>query len=349
MKIENEIYLDFNDVLIKPKRSTLSSRNQVLLEKEIKFVHSGQTWSGIPILAANMDTTGTFEIYEILSKYKMITIFHKHYTIDDFKNKKKNLNKEYYSLSTGVSDKDYEKIVELIELLDPKFLTIDVANGYSSLFVEFCKKIRNKFPSLTIFAGNVATGDMVQELILSAKVDVVKCGIGSGSVCSTRLKSGVGIPQLSVCSSCSEVANGLNGHIISDGGCVMPGDISKAFGAGAHFVMLGGMIAGHTETLGDIIKDKDGNEYKLFYGMSSEHAQDKYNGGLQKYRSSEGKVRKIPYKGDLENTIIDILGGLRSTGTYIGANRLKDFPKCCTFLRVNRQVNNVYDNKEYIV
>ena len=349
MKIENEIYLDFNDVLIKPKRSTLSSRNQVILEKEIKFLHSGETWTGIPILAANMDTTGTFEIYEILSKYKMITIFHKHYTIDDFKNKKTNLNKEYYSLSSGVSDKDYEKLVGLIELLDPKFLTIDVANGYSSLFVEFCKKVRKQYPKLTIFAGNVATGDMVQELILSAKVDVIKCGIGSGSVCSTRLKSGVGIPQLSVCSTCSEVANGLNGHIISDGGCVMPGDISKAFGAGAHFVMLGGMIAGHTETLGDIIKDNDGKEYKLFYGMSSEHAQDKYNGGLQKYRSSEGKVRKIPYKGDLENTIIDILGGLRSTGTYIGANRLKDFPKCCTFLRVNRQVNNVYDNKEYIV
>ena len=190
---------------------------------------------------------------------------------------------------------------------------------------------------------------MVQELILSAKVDVVKCGIGSGSVCSTRLKSGVGVPQLSVCMSCSEVANGLNGHIVSDGGCTIPGDIAKAFGSGAHFVMLGGMIAGHTETLGDIITDESGKQYKLFYGMSSEYAQDKYNGGLQQYRSSEGKMRKIPFKGELNTTLIDILGGLRSAGTYIGAKRLKDFPKCCTFLQVNRQVNTVYDNKDYLV
>ncbi len=349
MKIDNNIYLDFNDVLIKPKRSNLASRSEVILETTINFVHSKQSWTGIPLMAANMDTTGTFEIYDVLKRHKMITVFYKHYSVEEYRNRKDSLDREYYSLSTGTSDSDYLKLQELIALLNPKFVTIDVANGYSSAFIEFCKKVRADYPTLTIFAGNIATSDMVQELILTAKVDVVKCGIGSGSVCSTRLKSGVGVPQLSVCMSCSEVANGLNGHIVSDGGCTIPGDIAKAFGSGAHFVMLGGMIAGHTETLGDIITDENGKQYKLFYGMSSEHAQDKYNGGLQQYRSSEGKLRKIPFKGELNTTLIDILGGLRSTGTYIGAKRLKDFPKCCTFLQVNRQVNTVYDNKDYLV
>ena len=349
MKIENSIYLDFNDVLIKPKRSNLGSRSEVILERTINFIHSKQSWTGIPIIASNMDTTGTFEIYDVLSKYKMITVFHKHYEQSDYEKRISTLDREYYSLSSGISDDDYRKLQTLVKYLNPKFVTIDVANGYSSKFVDFCKKVRREYPTLTIFAGNVATGDMVQELILSASVDVVKCGIGSGSVCSTRLKSGIGIPQLSVCMSCSEVANGLNGHIISDGGCTMPGDIAKAFGSGAHFVMLGGMIAGHKETLGEVIEDKTGKKYKLFYGMSSEHAQKKYNGGLQNYRSSEGKLRKIPYKGELKDTVVDILGGLRSTGTYIGAKRLKDFPKCCTFLQVNRQVNTVYDNQEYLV
>ena len=182
--------------------------------------------------------------------------------------------------------------------------------------------------------------------MLSAQVDVVKCGIGSGSVCSTRLKTGVGIPQLSVCIECSEVANGLSGHMISDGGCVLPGDLSKAFGAGAHFVMLGGVLSGHDESGGELVTEDDGTKYKLFYGMSSQHAQDKYNGGLQKYRSSEGKVRKIKYRGKVEDTMLDIMGGMRSTGTYIGAKRLKDFPKCCTFLQVNQQVNTVFDRLE---
>lgn len=345
MKIESGIYFDFNNVLIKPKRSNLSSRSEVDLHKTVTFLHSKREWTGVPILTSNMDTTGTFEMYNIFSKYHMITIFHKHYEISDYPD---NLDPNYYSLSTGVSDSDWEKTQQLISKLNPYFLTIDVANGYSSNFINFCKKVRETYPTLTIFAGNVATGDMVQELLLTAKVDVVKCGIGSGSVCSTRLKTGIGIPQLSVCINCSEVANGLNGHIISDGGCTLPGDISKAFGGGAHFVMLGGMLSGHDESGGDTIIEPNGKKFKLFYGMSSKHAQDKFNGGLQKYRSSEGKVRRIPYRGPVETTLLDIMGGIRSTGTYIGARRLKDFPKCTTFLQVNQQVNTIFDNSLFV-
>lgn len=343
MKILSGTYLDFKDVLLIPKRSELSSRNEVDLERTITFKHSGYKWTGIPIMTSNMDTTGTFEMYNVLSKYKIITVFHKHYNIDEYP---EDLNPDFYSLSTGISDNDWEKTQKLIEKLNPHFLTIDVANGYSSKFVNFCKKVRDTYPKLTIFAGNVVTKDMIQELILTAKVDVVKSGLGSGSACSTRIKTGVGVPQLSVCLECSECANGLGGHIISDGGCTIPGDISKAFSAGAHFVMLGGMLAGHDESGGETIHI-DGNKYKLFYGMSSKYAQDKHNGGLSHYRSSEGKVKKIPYKGAVESTIKDILGGIRSTGTYIGAHRLKDFPKCATFIQVSQQVNSIYDAPVY--
>lgn len=346
MKIESGILYDFKDVLIKPKRSDLSSRSEVDLTKKVTFLHSKREWEGIPIVVSNMDTTGTFEMYNVLSKHKLITIFHKHYDLDDYPS---GLDPNFYSLSTGISNVDWEKTQQLIAVLNPYFLTIDIANGYCSKFVEFCKKVRDKYPNLTIIAGNVATGDMVQELLLTAKVDIVKCGIGSGSVCSTRIKTGVGVPQLSVCINCSEVANGLNGHIISDGGCCTPGDVAKAFGSGSHFTMLGGMLAGHDESGGDLVVDGNGKKYKLFYGMSSKHAQDKHNGGMKSYRSSEGKVRKIPYKGDVNTTILDILGGLRSTGTYIGARRIKDFPKCTTFMEVRQQVNTIFDNQLFNV
>jgi len=341
MKIDNDVKLDFSDVLIKPKRSTLHSRSQVSLERTITFLHSKRKWTGIPLMVANMDTTGTFDMYYALSKMRIITCLHKHYTIDDYP---EDLDPNYYAISTGISQADRLRLDALIDKLMPFFVVIDVANGYSSGFVNFCIDLRRQYPTLTIIAGNVATGDMAQELLMSAQVDVVKCGIGSGSVCSTRLKTGVGMPQLSVCDDCSEIANGLGGHIISDGGCKLPGDIAKAFGAGAHFVMMGGMMAGHTESGGDIIEE-NGVMYKMFYGMSSEYAQDKHNGGMANYRSSEGKVKKVPYKGDVINTIQDVLGGLRSTGTYMGAARIKDFPKCCTFVKVNRQVNEVYSSK----
>ena len=345
MKIEDGVKYDFNDVLIRPKRSNLSSRSQVNLEREITFLHSKRVWKGVPLLVANMDTTGTFETYRALAPHKMITCLHKHYNVEDYPT---DMDPNYYAVSTGISTTDLQKLDEIIKKINPYFVVVDVANGYSSKFVDFCTMLRSDYPNLTIIAGNVATSDMVQELLISAKVDVVKCGIGSGSVCSTRLKTGVGMPQLSVCAECSEVANGLNGHIVSDGGCQRPGDVAKAFGAGAHFVMMGGMMAGHEESGGETIEE-NGKRYKLFYGMSSEHAQNKHSGGMATYRSSEGKLRKIPHKGSINTTIQDVFGGLRSTGTYMGASRIKDFPKCCTFVTVNRQVNEIYSSTEFMV
>lgn len=343
MKIELDTKFDFSDLLIKPKRSTLSSRSEVDLEREFVFKYSQRKWKGVPIMVSNMDTTGTVEMYNVCSQYKMITCFHKH--CNEYP---EDLDPNYYALSTGIRQHDWERITNLVDRMNPYFLVIDVANGYASSFVDFVKRVREKYPKLTLIVGNVATSDMVQELLLSAKADIIKCGIGSGSVCSTRLKTGVGIPQASVCIECSEVASGLNGHIVSDGGCCVPGDVAKAFGSGAHFVMVGGMLSGHDESGGEILIE-NGKKYKLFYGMSSSHAQDKHYGGMAEYRSSEGKLKKVAYRGPVKNTISDILGGLRSTGTYIGAKRIKDFPKCTTFIQTNRQVNEVFSHPEYNV
>lgn len=341
MKIEQELKLDFNDVLIKPKRSTLSSRNDVELTRTFVFKDRNglikKEWVGIPIMAANMDTTGTIEMYKVLSEFKMITCFHKFHNLEDLQNL--DLNPNYYAISTGITDTDYEKLQILIEKLNPTFVCIDVANGYMFSFVEFVKKVSCNYPKLVIICGNVVSREMVEELVINAGADIIKCGIGSGATCLTRTQTGVGIPQLSAIIECADAAHGVNGKIVSDGGCVCPGDISKAFGGNADFVMLGGMLAGHTESGGEMIYEND-KFYKMFYGMSSKKAMEKYNGGMAKHRSSEGKVVKIPYKGHVRDTIENILGGIRSTCTYIGAKTIKDMPKCTTFVRVTNQLNN---------
>jgi len=339
MKIESgDAKLDFKDVLIRPKRSEFGSRSEVSLERTIIFKHSKREWTGIPIIAANMDTTGTFEVYRVLSKHKMITCFHKHYNVEDYP---ADLDPNYYMISIGIRDADYEKLKVLMEKLNPKpyFLCIDVANGYSIHFLNFVKKIHMEFPQLTLVAGNVVSNEIVEELSINCGVDIVKIGIGSGASCITRIQTGVGYPQLSAVMECADAAHGIACHIISDGGIINAGDVAKALGGGADFVMLGSYFAGHDESGGELIEE-NGKKYKIFYGMSSDTAMNKYHGGVAHYRSSEGKTVKIPYKGSLNDTVLNVLGGLRSACTYIGARRLKDIPKCTTFLKVSRQVND---------
>ena len=344
MRIEYDIKLGFKDVMIRPKRSTLKSRSEVNLEREFKFLHSSLIWNGIPIMAANMDTVGTFEMAKALSKKKLFTTLHKHYSSTDWKVFLSTLPEKlenYIAVSTGIGKDDSKKLADIIKI-NPQlnFICIDVANGYSEYFADFVKQTRDLYPDKVIIAGNVVTGEMVEELLLSG-ADIVKVGIGPGSVCTTRIKTGVGYPQLSAIIECADAAHGLSGQIISDGGCTIPGDVAKAFGAGADFVMLGGMLAGHTESGGEII-EKQGVPYRKFYGMSSSTAMEKHVGGVAEYRASEGKMVEVPYRGDVENTLQDILGGLRSTCTYVGARRLKELTKRTTFIRVNEQENRVY-------
>ena len=343
MKILDDVKLDFSDVLLLPKRSQYSSRSEVSLERTFKFKYSPYTWSGVPIIVSNMDTTGTITMARELQKHKVLTCLHKYYSSDELLNS--GLDKEYYAVSTGISDKDLDNLDEIMRKVGPKFICVDVANGYMSKFIEKCKEIREKYPDKIIIAGNICTSQGVLDLVMNGKVDIVKTGIGSGSCCTTRKQTGIGMPQLSAVIECADTAHGLDAHIISDGGLQVVGDFSKAYGAGADFVMSGSMFAGHNESGGDLIEE-GGKKYKVFYGMSSSNAMNKYSGGVAKYRSSEGKAVKIEHRGPVEETILNIQGGIRSCMTYLGAKKIKDIPKCASFVRVNRQLNQIYNGKE---
>lgn len=319
-KFRGDIVLEFDDVMIIPRASSVNSRSEVNLEREFTFAN-GKKWTGVPIIAANMDTTGTFEVYNVLSKYKMLTAMNKFYTVDDYMKfqKSNELNPDYFMVSTGITDANFENLKSILEKVHCNWICIDIANGYIENMKTFCIKVRNTFPDKIIVAGNVCTGEGVI-LLSEYSADVVKIGIGPGSACLTRKKTGVGISQLSaILDSCNHSI-----PIISDGGIKCPGDMAKAFGAGADFVMIGGQFAGHDETPGEII-EIDNIKYKMFYGMSSKHAMEKHYGKMDSYRASEGAVIKVPYKGSLHDTVLDYLGGLRSACSYTNSGNLNEF------------------------
>lgn len=348
MRIENDIKLGFKDVMIRPKRSTLKSRAEVSLARKFHFRHGNNEWEGVPIIAANMDTVGTFEMATVLAQHGLITAVHKHYSVAQwaaFIKTSPATIVNHICISTGTAKADAEKLHQVITACPSlRFICIDVANGYSEHFVSFVKWARETYPNKIIIAGNVVTGEMVEELLLSG-ADIIKVGIGPGSVCTTRVKTGVGYPQLSAIIECADAAHGLGGQIISDGGCKVPGDIAKAFGGGADFVMLGGMLAGHSESGGELVEDEHGKKFKLFYGMSSATAMNKYAGGVAEYRASEGKTIRMPYRGPVAETVLDILGGLRSACTYVGASYLKELTKRTTFIRVQEQHNEWFEEE----
>jgi GMP reductase len=345
MHIEQEIKLDFKDVLIRPKRSTLNSRSEVDIRREFVFRWSPHAYHGIPIIAANMDTTGTIEMAQAFESHGLSVALHKHYEVTElvaYFTALKTKSNAFYSL--GITESDFAKfnsvMAEAAEQVH--YVCIDVANGYHEKFLHFIGEVRVRYPKLCIMAGNVVTGDMTEALIL-AGADIVKVGIGPGSVCTTRKMTGVGYPQLSATIECADAAHGLGAQVCTDGGCTVPGDIAKAFGGGADFVMLGGMLAGHDESAGELVTE-DGKQYKRFYGMSSKMAMDKHSGGVAKYRASEGKDVLLPYRGAVSESLQDILGGVRSACTYVGARKLKELTKRTTFIRVNMQINNIFGN-----
>ncbi|HIG34223.1 MAG TPA: GMP reductase [Candidatus Poseidoniales archaeon] len=343
MRIEHDLKLTFDDVLIRPKRSTLVSRSDVDLVREFKFRHTKETWSGIPIVAANMDTTGLFSIAKVLQGHKMITCTQKFYSTREFSEAwRVGVDPGCIAVTCGSTEESFDLLKRKMATdKGLKMICIDVANGYREVFLQFVMKVRKEFVDKIIIAGNVATREMTEALIL-AGADIVKVGIGPGSVCTTRKVAGVGYPQLSAISECADAAHGLNGHVMSDGGCSSPGDVSKAFAAGADFVMLGGMLAGHNESGGEIFDGEGGKQYKSFYGMSSAKAMEAHYGEIADHRAPEGKEVRVPYRGPLEVTVQSILGGLRSACSYVGARRVKDLPKCTTFIRVSMTTNEVF-------
>ena len=297
-------------------------------------------------MAANMDTVGTFEMAWALDQFGMFTCLHKHYDMNDWRefmitDAGPCPESKRVAISTGISDADFLKTRNIISAFtEINYICIDVANGYTENFIGFVRTMRKTFPSKVIIAGNVVTADMTEALIL-AGADIVKVGIGPGSVCTTRKKTGVGYPQLSAVIECADAAHGLKGLIVADGGCTCPGDVAKSFAAGADFVMLGGLLAGHKEGGGKLVTI-GGKDMCEFYGMSSATAQSKHGDGLTGYRASEGKRVMIPYKGPVDPTVRDILGGVRSACTYTGSVSLKELSKRTTFIRVNNQINNVF-------
>jgi GMP reductase len=370
MRLDNDIKLDYKDVLIRPKRSTLKSRKQVRLERKFKFRNSKAEYEGVPIMASNMDGVGIFEMADTLAEQNIFTCLVKTYSVEQltiyFNNNDVPGRSHNVAMSIGTSDDDFQKLVDVQANVGDKlkYVCMDIANGYSDHFAARVRKVRDQFPGLIIIAGNVVTGEMTEELIL-AGADIVKVGIGPGSVCTTRIQTGVGYPQLSAVIECADAAHGLGGHIIADGGCTSSGDVAKAFAGGADFVMLGGMLAGHDEGGGEvitkyyqtneIIREDVGDQTKetrrveekqfvQFYGMSSESANDKHFGGLKDYRSSEGRTVLAPYRGSVKITIQEILGGIRSTCTYAGAIKLKQLSKCTTFIRCTETHNRFYES-----
>ena len=345
MRLDNEVKLDYKDVLLKPKRSTLSSRRDVEMTRSFTFRNSGETYECCPIIASNMDGVGTFSMAKVIQEYKMLTTITKTTTIEQWRKAVgEGIKLKYLSVCTGTGKlwddnaEDYTTMQEVLKSFpDVKFITVDVANGYHTNFSDFVGAVREEYPDKTIIAGNVVTAEMTEELIIQG-ADVVKVGIGPGSVCTTRTMAGVGVPQFSAVVECADAANGVGGHIVADGGCNMPGDIAKAFGGGAHFVMLGGMLAGHNESEVEL---KDGQ--REFYGMSSDRAREVHGKRKDGYRGNEGRAVILPDRGPVKETIEDILGGVRSSCTYIGARRLKDIPKCASFVRCNQPLNTVFE------
>ena len=361
--------LDFDDVMMLPLSSDKGarSRDDVDLEREFstqRKSNRSRPWSGIPVIAANMDTVGTFEVAKAMFKHNCCTALHKHYTVDELAKfyKEHSAYEHLLFYTMGIGDGEMEKLEAFMFAYDhPLNICIDVANGYMPHFIEAVTRVRNFSPPAFIMAGNVVSGDHTRALI-NAGASIVKVGIGSGSACTTRRMTGVGRPQFSAVMECARAAHGINGLICSDGGCVYPGDVAKAIGAGADFVMLGGMLAGHDECGGrkitedipfksayhvtntsspidfpkDTIKVVTAME---FYGMSSGTAMEKHNGGVENYKASEGRTLQVPYRGAIDYTIKEILGGLRSNMMYIGADELKHISKCAEFVKVRRQLN----------
>ena len=345
MRIKQALKLNYEDVLLQPKRSTLTSRADVKMTRTFNFRNSKKQLEFCPIFASNMDGVGTFSMAKVLQEYKMMTVITKSTTLEQWKQAVgTGLRLQSVSVCTGTNiiwDKDASDYKTMQDVLknfpDVKFITVDVANAYHQNFVDFVKRIRDEYPEKIIIAGNVVTPEMTEELIING-ADVVKIGIGPGSVCTTRTMAGVGIPQFSAIVECSDAANGVDGHIMADGGCVYPGDIAKALGGGAHMVMIGGMLAGHDESEQEIVDGKI-----EFYGMSSDRAREVHGKRKDGYRGNEGRLISLPYRGSVTETVEDILGGVRSSATYIGARRLKDMPKCATFVKTNNVQNRVYE------
>ena len=363
-QILSEPYLDYSDILIRPKMGiNLNSRKEVNLQRIFKFKH-GQVRTGLGIFNANMATVGNFVITQKLLARGMFATIHKHYSVDEIGKfminaRQENVPLENLFITIGLKNPDSE-IQKLRELeskygwTDSRNICIDAPNFYIPNALDVLARVRQEFPDAVIMAGNIASGDICLKLLDYA--DIIKCGIGSGSACLTRKQTGCGTPMVSLIMECADIAHSVNGHICADGGIVDVGDICKALCLNADFVMIGGMFAGTDEAEGEKQEKQfetneiiDGTKviqtkyFKAYYGMSSEYANNKFAGGMGDYKTSEGRELLIPYTGALDKILQDITGGIASCCTYIGATSVKHMAKCATIIQVHNQLNRVFE------
>ncbi len=372
MQIINETQYDFNDVLIKPKRSELTSRKDVNLVREFKGRWNKKIkFSTIPLILSNMDSITSTEMCRKMLENNCMVAHNKFITYEEWEELleenlfKTSLKECRLAYTIGIRKNENGKYVELEQFrkLKNKYpdifkhLIVDVPNGYTETFADFVEMVRKEFKDLFITAGNVCDAPTCQEL-LNAGCDVIKGGIGSGNCCQTRTKAGVGRPQLSTNIECGDICHQMGGYYISDGGCSIPADVCKALVGNSDIVMLGSYFAGATECEGEVVTkfiqpdfNYDGTpiikevKYKRFWGMSSKHAMEKHYGKMEKYRASEGREILAPCKGSVQDIINDLLGSIRSMMTYIGAKEIKDVSKRGTFYLVHNQVSNMFNDK----
>ncbi len=360
--IHDEIKLDYGNVLLVPgTRTNVTSRKLVNLNCRISFNHNEKTvYEGIPIMAANMDGVGSFAMADALIRHRIFTCLAKMHSEENLIKffSEDSLRRDYCAITVGLRHMDREKFKSVNQNAGPiKFACLDVANGHTQRFVSFLEEFRSEFPEVVIIAGNVVTPEQT-EILVKAGADLVKIGIGGGSVCETRIKTGVGYPQFSAVVECGHAAREAGAHIVADGGCTCPGDVAKALAAGSAFVMLGGMFAGHKEGGGRVVTRRfntgeitdegkailQENKYVEFYGMSSQIANNKHFDGLQPWKTSEGREVLLPFKPSIDETVQDMLGGLRSACTYLGAGNLQDLPQAAKFVQCHDTHNRVFED-----
>ena len=319
--------LTFDDVLIIPSKSEVRSRRDPKLTSQLTKTKSIET----PILSANMDTITEYDMAFAMHQMGAIGILHRFVTIQEqaqFVAQLKTQGVNHIAASIGVND-DYQERAKALIQAGANIITIDIAHGHSVLMMDVMKWMKDKFPTVDLIAGNVATPDAVVDLI-EAGADAIKVGIGPGSMCTTRIITGAGVPQLTAIAMCAQAAAPYQVPVIADGGIKTSGDIVKAFAAGASTVMLGSMLSGTIETPGEI---KHGR--KQYRGMASRAAQESWRGGVPTGMAPEGESTYVSVKGHVKDVISELTGGIRSGMSYVNANQLSEIKDKARFIEMS--------------
>jgi len=318
--------ITFDDILLIPSYNHYESRRLVDLSVTDK---SGKLTLALPVMSSNMDTVTESEMANFMSDKGGIGVLHRFMSIERNVLEFKNCRATTF-VSVGCGDKEFERAIALRDA-GATFFCIDVAHAHAKYVGRTLKRLREQLGDACIMAGNVATYAGA-DYLASCGADLIKVGIGGGSVCSTRVKTGFGVPMLSSIKECARVDR----SIVADGGIKAPGDIVKAIAFGADFVMVGGMLAGTRPTPGPVLTKEDGRQVKEYRGMASREAQDDFIGGMPEWKTAEGVAVEVPFRDDADAVMADIIGGMRSGLTYGGSDTIRELQRKLDYLVVSQ-------------